>query len=323
MQRIAFHDNNLCLRGTSVALYQYADYNEKILGNKSYILSCPSANLDALPKFKSRFDVNLEHFHGHSYFLNENKVDYIYVIKSGGIDGVCMSQPPTLVHSVFGSKDHHGHRYAYVSDWLCRSMGYEVEKHSVPHIAEPLPPPAYSLRDKLGISSNKRVFGCYAGSTEFNISWVQELICNLAPKTPDIVFMFMNIEDFRFRWPNAPATAHDNIIFLPGTCDMQEKSAFVHACDAMIHARSGGETFGCAVSEFTMANKPVLTYGESGERSHIELLGDRGIFYKNPDQLHDMFVNLPNYIKYDDYYKAYDCCRPEVIMEKFNKVFLQ
>ena len=44
---IAFHDNNLCLRGTTNAMYAYADYNEKILGNKSIILSSQYGNLDA------------------------------------------------------------------------------------------------------------------------------------------------------------------------------------------------------------------------------------------------------------------------------------
>jgi hypothetical protein len=322
MKKIAFHTNQLCLRGSEIALYLYADYNERILGNKSYILSDPNRNLDALDKFKARFEVKLSNFHDHRPFLKENNVDYLYCIKAGGNDGVCMEEPPTLVHAVFCSKEVHGHRYAYVSDWLCRHMGFDVEKHSIPHIVEPLPLSPYSLREKLGISSNKRVFGCYAGFTEFNISWVQELICNLAAENPDIVFLFMNIEDFRFRWPNAPATQHNNIIFLPGTWDLQEKSAFVNACDAMIHARGGGETFGCAVAEFATANKPVLTYGDSGERSHIELLGERGIFYYNGDQLKDMFLNLPAYIKHDDYYKAYECCKPEIIMERFKKVYL-
>ena len=36
MKTIAFHDNNLCLRGSTNAMYAYADYNEKILGNKRF-----------------------------------------------------------------------------------------------------------------------------------------------------------------------------------------------------------------------------------------------------------------------------------------------
>ena len=41
MKKIVFYDNNLTLRGTSIALYNYADYNEKILGNKSIIIAKP------------------------------------------------------------------------------------------------------------------------------------------------------------------------------------------------------------------------------------------------------------------------------------------
>jgi len=37
MKKIAFHSNQLSIRGTEVALYQYAKYNEEILGNKSVI----------------------------------------------------------------------------------------------------------------------------------------------------------------------------------------------------------------------------------------------------------------------------------------------
>jgi hypothetical protein len=39
MKTIAFLSNKLTLRGTEVALYDYADYNEKILGNKSVIIT--------------------------------------------------------------------------------------------------------------------------------------------------------------------------------------------------------------------------------------------------------------------------------------------
>lgn len=34
---IAFLDNQLCERGITTGLYNYAHYNEKILENKSYI----------------------------------------------------------------------------------------------------------------------------------------------------------------------------------------------------------------------------------------------------------------------------------------------
>ena len=36
--KIAFYMGSICVRGTSNATYDYADYNEKILGNKSIII---------------------------------------------------------------------------------------------------------------------------------------------------------------------------------------------------------------------------------------------------------------------------------------------
>ena len=50
MKKIAFHSNQLSLRGTEIALFAYAKYNEDILGNKSVILTSPNNNLDALKK---------------------------------------------------------------------------------------------------------------------------------------------------------------------------------------------------------------------------------------------------------------------------------
>ena len=42
----------------------------------------------------------------------------------------------------------------------------------------------------------------------------------------------------------------------------------------MVHARADGETFGQAVGEFAVANKPVFTYGAPphGASTHLERL---------------------------------------------------
>lgn len=318
MKTIAFYDNNLCLRGTSIALYQYALYNETILGNKSIILSQPHSDLSALDKFKNRFDVHLLPFNTNDYenLLYKCNVDFFYVIKAGrSSDGLLLNNIPTLIHCVFTGGDIHGHRYAFVSDWLCKYSGYDPVQYSIPHIAERLPDPFLNLKEQFNIASNQTVFGCYAGSTEFNIDFVHKTIEKILSERNDITFLFMNINKFT-------NIQSDNLIFLNGTHDLRYKSSFVHACDAMIHARSGGETFGCAVAEFTMCNKPVLTYSMSGERSHIEILKDRAILYSSPEELYDIFTNLKSYIKYDDYYKAYDEYSAEKIMHKFNRIFL-
>lgn len=308
--KIAFFSTQLCLRGTEVALYEYAKYNEEILGNKSLILAPYGRNMDALPKFQQRFQVDLiDIFEG---YLKREKPDWLYIIKAGGNDGVCTNLVPCMVHAVFRCNDPHGDRYVYVSDWLARDQGYDPVTHGLPHIVTKLPDPSKNLRESLNIPSNATVFGCYGGSTEFNITFVHEVIKRVVNERKDIYFIFMNINKF---WED-----HPQIIHLPGSWDLITKSNFVNCCDAMVHARSGGETFGLAVAEFSICNKPVLTYELSGERNHIELLGERGLYYKGYEDFYDMVNNLKKYIKHDDYYTCYKNNSPEIIMERFRKL---
>jgi hypothetical protein len=88
----------------------------------------------------------------------------------------------------------------------------------------------------------------------------------------------------------------------------------------MIHARHGGETFGCAVAEFSITNKPVITYRDSGERSHLDILGDRAILYSSPEEVYDIFSNLAKYKVFDDYTLPYRQFAPELIMERFSRM---
>ena len=317
MKTIAFHDNNLCLRGTTNAMYDYADYNEKILGNKSIIVSSPHGNLDSLEKFKNRFGENviLMHFYKYQQSLSKLGVDYLYIIKSGGkSDGLCLDSIPCLIHVVFRSNEPHGYKYCFVSDWLAKDQGYNPNTHSIPHMVKKLPEPNGCLRERIGISKDKTVFGYLGGATEFNHRDAHEAIRNILKKRSDVFFIFMNINKFMEDNPN--------VIHLPGTWDLHEKSLFINACDAMLHARSGGETFGLSVAEFSAMNKPVVTYGLSGERSHLDILGERAIIYNTYDELYDILNNLKTYIKHNDYYKAYENHTPEKIMERFDKNFL-
>jgi hypothetical protein len=248
--------------------------------------------------------------------MDENSVDYFYSIRAGSSsDGPLPLNHPSLVHAVFCHNDPHGTKYAYVSDWLAKNQGYDPEKYSVPHIVEKLPKPNTDLRNKLGIDKNKLVFGCYGGSTEFNINFVHDAIINTVKSRSDIIFLFMNINQF--------TENHDQIIHLPGTWDLVQKSEFINACDAMIHARYGGETFGLACAEFALENKPVITYGLSGERNHIEVMKDRGIYYHNYEDIYEILNNFSIYKKFDDYFVPYLQFNPDSIINKFAKVFLQ
>jgi hypothetical protein len=315
MKRIGFYSNNLCYRGTTNAMYAYADYNEKVLGNKSIIMTSPDFNLDSLDKFKNRFgEVHFTPTWSWDDFFVKEKIDGLYITKYGNSnDGISTSKVPCYIHVVFRVNEPHGDRYCYISDWLAKDQGYDPIDKSIPYIVEKAPKPKYDLREKLGISKDKTVFACYAGKTEFNVYHTHSAITKIVSERDDIIFLFMNIDKFH---------EHKNIIYLPPTWDLSEKSAFVHAADAMIHGRNSGETFGCAVAEFSIENKPVITNFEAGERAHIEILGDRGIYYNNFDEVYDILNNLNKYIKHNDYYKAYDPYTPEIIMQRFKKNFL-
>jgi glycosyltransferase involved in cell wall biosynthesis len=292
-------------------MYQYAKYNEEILGNKSVIVSFPNRDHGAIEKFRERFEVVLMEWWEYETYLTQNNFDYLYLIKMGTNDGYCLQTVPCLIHAVFRFNDPHGHKYFYVSDWLAKDQGYDPETYSLPHICEKLPEAEYNFREKHNIPENARVFGCYGGSTEFNIESTKQAIRKVVEEHDDIYFIFMNIQEF---------ADHPQIKFYPGNYDLKEKSAFVNACDAMIHARRGGETFGLAVSEFALSNKPVITYELSGERSHLDILGERAILYKGYEDLLDIFVNFPLYIKYTDYDLPYKQFSAELIMKKFEKL---
>ena len=313
MKKIAFYSNQLSIRGTEVALFQYAKYNEEVLGNKSIIMTLPNRDMGAYQKFADRFEVVIMEFYEYENYLKQNNFDYFYITKMGINDGYSLESIKTIVHTVFRFNEPHGHKYLFISDWLAKDQGYSPTTHSLPYICEPLPIVEDNLRNSLNIPLDAKVFGAYAGKTEFNINFVKEVIKETVRKDPKTFFIFMNIPEF---------DNHPNIKFLPSSYDLIEKSKFVDTCDYMIHARSGGETFGLAVSEFSLAGKPVITYGESGERAHIEMLGDYGITYSNPEELKDIFENTQKYLKYEDYSIPYLIFSPENVMKIFKDICL-
>lgn len=314
--KIGFYDNELGLRGTTLAMYNYAKYNEEVLGNTSYIFAAAGRDMTTRYRFEEAFPgrVSTPYF----YDIDNFGLDFLQIQKFGSNEGLILGKTRCLIHTVFCVNEPHGYKYAFISDWLAGHMGYSPrEDYAVPYIVDPLPQVDTDLRDELGIPSDARVFGCYAGSTEFNIPDVKHAINTVVQERDDIYFILMNID----RHFNASLIEHPQIKMLPGNPDFVFKARLVKSCDAMIHARSGGETFGLAVAEFSTANKPVVTYAGSGEACHLELLGEKAIKYNSYDDVLDIFRNLPNYIKYDDY-NCYRWFNPQNVMERFERVFL-
>lgn len=315
MKKIAFWDNNLNFRGTSESIYDYAHFNEEILGNQSVIFSLKSGDLQNLNKFEKRFQTILvDDFSECDKFIYKNKFDYIYIIKYGCIDNLVSLNTPSLIHSVFNVNQPHGYKYFYVSDYLAKLNNYSIDSHSLPHIVKKINIEVEDYREKLKIPRDALVFGCLGGKDEFNINFAKTAVNKILSKNNNIYFLFMTITKF---------IDHPRAIFLPSTKNENyEKLSFVRACDAMLHAREGGETFGCACAEFGIENKPIITYSQSGVgfMAHVDILKEKAILYSNEEELYDILSNFNKYNIHKDYASCYKNYSPELIMNKFKNL---
>jgi hypothetical protein len=311
MKTIAFHSNQLGIRGTEVALYDYAHFNETILGNKSYIISDQNKDLGALQKFKDRFEVFLySDFRECDEFVKSKQIQYVYYIKAGDNDGKTIPGVRNLIHAVFQNKDVHGDRYAYVSKWLAQQMKHE---HYVPHVVH-LPDPMLDFRSQLGIPCDNIVIGRYGGYNEFDIDFAKAAVYKCADSRRDITFLFMNTNPF--------GPEHPNVIYVNGTHNLQHKANFINTCDYMIHARRHGESFGLAICEFLHGGKPVISWKNGLDKHHVDLLGSNGIWYENHEDLNNILNTLQRE-------SAVDCraiveqFSPTNVMRQFDHVFLK
>jgi len=318
--KIIFHENQLSYRGTSNAIYNYALFNEEYLGNESIIIHNKNNKenfLPAIEKFKKRFQVfSYSKTDEIESIVLKTKADLFYAIKAGANDGIISKNCKTAVHSVFKYYEPHGDVYAYVSEWLSQEMT-NGKAPFVPHMIH-VEKTHEDLRKALSIPQNAIVFGRHGGETTFDLPFVKKLITEISKRRKDIYFIFMGTNSFIFKNIFNPCK---NIIFLPKSQDENFKAQFINTCDAYLHARKQGESFGIAVGEFSICNKPIITWADSDEKSHIDILGDKAILYKNSSELQSIIENfkVDNSKNWDAYSKIYS---PSIIMEKFKKVFI-
>jgi hypothetical protein len=177
-----------------------------------------------------------------------------------------------------------------------------------------LPEPQGDLRGELGIPPAATVFGRHGGRETFDLQMAKEAIRDALDRRDDLWFLFMNTDSF---------LTHNRVVYLPGVSDLQEKARFIATCDAMVHAREQGETFGIAIGEFSAMNKPVLTWTGSPDRCHLAILGDTALTYTTKGDLLNILSSFDrtesSKKNWDRYRNAY---APKPVMEKFQEVFL-
>ncbi len=315
-QLVAFDAGHLNTRGTDVALFDYAHFNETLLGNRSVILCPARADLAALDRFRQRFSVLLYRDAADLATLLGD-VDVYYHIAEGSRPKTPLLRPRNgrvVVHCVFRADQPHGDIYASVSDWVSTHYGPPagtVPVPVVPHIVR-LPDLDDDLRDTLRIPRTATVFGRHGGFDTFDLEFAQEAVRRIAHERTDAWFVFLGTRPF---------CDHERVVFLPATTDPAEKTVFINTCDAILHARAEGETFGLAVAEFSIRNKPVITWLEGKDNYHVEVLGRKGIYYRTPADLDRILsVFRPIQGELDVYSVRFS---PEAVMARFQAVFLE
>ena len=248
---------------------------------------------------------------------------------------------PTAIHAVFYYQPF-GSAYAAISD-----LGGLTSKQVVPPIVSP--PLVLSEQSRLQyrqqfkhVSDDTLMVCRHGGEGSFNIPLALESVRRAISRWPPskLQFLFMSTKRFSLESASAPrddgesgsgsggghAASSSSVHFMKGTADMGEKEAFLSACDVMLHARLDGETFGLAIAEMSVRNRPVITFNHNNSRegdAHIKLLGDKGFYYTTSAELDAIVDNfVENGIPPNDY-NQYRAFSPENVMRKFDDIFVQ
>jgi hypothetical protein len=319
--KIAIHSNQFDGRGTGKVPLDYALGLKNLLGHDVIFISSNLSKNEGVPFLRQHFPVFLydkkvgqnaggEVADSINAIIEREGVDFIQMLKAGENDGVAIKGCKSGVHCIFNMREPHGDVYASVSEHLAKKYGSNL---FVPHIIKNFPP-TKNLRSEWGIPQDALVYGRHGGADTFDLPYVHQAIHQFLHERKDVYFVFLSTNKF---------IEHERVIFLPWVGDQQEIFNFVHSCDAMIHGRNAGETFGLAVGEFSVANKPVLTNANGYDTAHIDHLGDRALLYTNKSELMDLFRAIDrSYCLDNDWDVFSEKFSEKSVTEQYRKVFL-
>ena len=314
--KIAFHDNALSLRGTTVAIYDWAYWTRHYLGVDPIIMYNGKNQFNdagVIEKFSKEFPVfSYDDKSEIDTILSKNNCDAFLMEKGGKPDGIISTVAKNSVNaiSICSVSDIHGDVYAMGSKWLSKITDYQIPY--VPYMVH-LPDVEGDMREELSIPKDALVFGRNGGWETFDLPFVKKAIEQVLSERSDIWFVFQFTQPF---------IEHERVIHLPGSSDMNTKVKFINTCDVMLHARQVGESFGLSCAEFSIRNKPIITYLNSPERNHIDTLGEKGIYFETESDILHILRNLDKEEINSLEWNCYQDYTPEKVSQKFKEVYL-
>jgi len=265
-------------RGTTVAGVDYARYGHRF-GHIEPVLLYHTLDLrggdDALKRLSSEFQIEkYTSTAERNEIIRHERLDVYYNLlfrrNFERVPGV-----HNAVHAVFDFESPDGDVFAYVSEWLSEHVTGGQMPY-VPHIVT-MPTVEDNLRRDLGIPEEGVVIGRYGGFDSFDITFTFPVINQVLSERKDVWFLFANTERF---------SDHPRIIHLPVIERPEDKSAFINTCDAMLHARALGESFGLAIAEFLALGCPVICWTGGNDKNHLRLQTDRSLRYTTASDLY-------------------------------------
>lgn len=311
--KILFHTDTLCYRGGTVAVLDYAKGAKNLLGHE--VIISYHEDWKYRHDFGTEEDVKvsieknyeLRGVRDGNYDKVCHDVDFAYFIRAGWQDGL-PTNTKSGVHAMFQRYEPHGNVYAYISEWLSYHMtGGSIPW--VPHIVD-LPKPNQNIRSHFGIPNTATVIGRLGGYNSFDVPFAADAVKLILDLRSDYYFLFVNTRPFYI---------HPRLIYLNPIIDLQLKSNFICSCDAFIHARLSGESFGLALCESLFHNKPTLSWNGGWDMNHTKILKNTPLLFDKSDIL-DKLLSVKELS--GEWSKLVLEFSPQAVMNKFDSVFL-
>lgn len=320
-------------RGTGDSTLNFARYNQDILGNKSIIFArLPSdgtnIHLPFLARVSQYFKIVFVRTKLEATELcNRYNVDAMYFQLPYNrpeqrkiIEDNCPDNIVKFFHVVFEYHPEHVTEHDQKTT-VYAGVSQSVLESSFVNLIVEFDTTTEDMRSQLNIPTDAVVFGRHGGHDTFNPDYVVDAVIEVATQHPNVYFLFMPKP-----WSLENRSLPPNILFLPVTVDAKEKRKFVNTCNAMIHAKDIGESFGIACMEFSAANKPVLTHYSKfvTQNQHIVNLGSKAWIFNDKQsciQQMNTLIRSKDEVNMQNWNVA-DAFTPTKCMKQFQDVFI-